>query len=189
MFLPIFLASIGAALCCDVKNCAYMVSKCIFLGACNCTIELEDCSCCDECKTCLGRSLFTQCACQCLGKNCLGSDAMSENTVHLLDMPIPSLFDALTETKGLYPWMPQSVPQFSAMTRKYPNGIFSEKPQSECPSVFFDSCMPMYKCSSSCSSMGSSVMRWFHNGCCNCFGGERCDDLGSVVPQCRNCVS
>lgn len=47
-------------------------------------------------------------------------------------------------------------------------------------------CMPFNKCKSSCTSMGSSAYRWFHDGCCQCVG-EKCINYGLNESRCRLC--
>ena len=47
-------------------------------------------------------------------------------------------------------------------------------------------CMPFNKCKSSCSSMGASAYRWFHDGCCQCVG-PNCINFGLSESKCRMC--
>ena len=47
-------------------------------------------------------------------------------------------------------------------------------------------CMSLNKCKSSCSSMGASSYRWFHDGCCQCVG-PKCADYGISESRCRMC--
>ena len=173
---------------CDIALCLAVVSKCLFLGACACELKSVEsgCLCCKECKLCLGDELYLKC-CDCLGLCKNNEFEAVENTVHLLDSPIPSLFDALIANGDSFPWVFRDIPQFKTSTYKTANNELSSLATHHCPSIFFDNCMPMYKCSSSCVSLGSSVMRWFHNGCCHCVGDISCNDLGSNNPRCHEC--
>lgn len=56
---------------CSETECGSRVSKCMLLGACNCSITPErirknNCSCCTDCIKCLDKQ-YTQC-CSCVGK-------------------------------------------------------------------------------------------------------------------------
>lgn len=55
-----------------------------------------------------------------------------------------------------------------------------------CTMAYLASCVDMYKCESSCISMGASGYRWFHIGCCECFG-KYCTNFGLNQPRCRQC--
>lgn len=55
-----------------------------------------------------------------------------------------------------------------------------------CTMAFLVSCVDMYKCESSCISMGASGYRWFHVGCCECVG-KYCLNFGINEIRCRNC--
>jgi len=39
-----------------------------------------------------------------------------------------------------------------------------------CTVAYMGQCMSWNKCKASCTSMGSSSYRWFHDGCCECVG-------------------
>ena len=39
-----------------------------------------------------------------------------------------------------------------------------------CTVVYMGQCMSWNKCKASCTSMGASSYRWFHDGCCECVG-------------------
>lgn len=55
-----------------------------------------------------------------------------------------------------------------------------------CSMAFLASCVDMYKCETSCISMGASGYRWFHIGCCECVG-KYCLNFGLNQIRCRNC--
>lgn len=55
-----------------------------------------------------------------------------------------------------------------------------------CTMAFLVNCVDMYKCESSCISMGASGYRWFHVGCCECVG-KYCLNFGFNEIRCRNC--
>merc|ERR1719319_1720193 len=52
-------------------------------------------------------------------------------------------------------------------------------------------CMSWNKCKASCTSMGSSSYRWFHDGCCECVGSEcqaRTENMfGIDQSRCEEC--
>uniref|UniRef100_A0A915HKV4 Tsg N-terminal domain-containing protein n=1 Tax=Romanomermis culicivorax TaxID=13658 RepID=A0A915HKV4_ROMCU len=55
---------------CSEETCGAIVSKCMLLKSCNCSMTPADlvgknCTCCRECVTCLG-DLFSKC-CACVG--------------------------------------------------------------------------------------------------------------------------
>lgn len=58
--------------------------------------------------------------------------------------------------------------------------------QTNCTVAFMADCMPLNKCKSSCSSMGASAYRWFHDGCCQCVG-PNCINYGVSESKCRMC--
>lgn len=58
--------------------------------------------------------------------------------------------------------------------------------QMNCTMAFLASCVDMYKCESSCISMGANGYRWFHIGCCECVG-KYCLNFGVNEIRCRNC--
>lgn len=58
--------------------------------------------------------------------------------------------------------------------------------QTNCTVAYLADCMPSNKCKSSCSSMGASAYRWFHDGCCQCVG-PNCINNGVNESKCRLC--
>lgn len=55
-----------------------------------------------------------------------------------------------------------------------------------CTVAYMAQCMSLNKCSESCSSMGSSSYRWFHDGCCECVGST-CINYGINESRCLEC--
>ena len=47
-------------------------------------------------------------------------------------------------------------------------------------------CMSWNKCKASCTSMGASSYRWFHDGCCECVGNQ-CINYGINQSRCEDC--
>lgn len=57
-----------------------------------------------------------------------------------------------------------------------------------CTVSYFDKCVPLNECQTSCDSMGATSFRWFHNGCCECVGNS-CLNYGNTYPKCRECMT
>lgn len=55
-----------------------------------------------------------------------------------------------------------------------------------CTVAFMSQCMSLNKCKSSCTSMGASAYRWFHDGCCQCVD-QYCPDFGLSQSKCTHC--
>ena len=41
-----------------------------------------------------------------------------------------------------------------------------------CSVAYMAQCMSWNKCKASCTSMGATSYRWFHDGCCECVGNQ-----------------
>lgn len=52
-----------------------------------------------------------------------------------------------------------------------------------CTVAFWNRYLSMSKCKKSCTSLGASQYRWFHNGCCECIG-KYCVNYGMDEPRC-----
>merc|ERR1712098_64196 len=55
-----------------------------------------------------------------------------------------------------------------------------------CTVAYIAQCMSWNKCKASCTSMGASSYRWFHDGCCECVG-EQCINYGINQSRCMEC--
>lgn len=53
-----------------------------------------------------------------------------------------------------------------------------------CTVAFINRPLGMAKCKKSCTKMGASQFRWFHEGCCECIG-EYCFNYGLGEPKCE----
>lgn len=200
--------------CCNKALCASDVSKCLIQELCQCRPTDGNCSCCKECMLCLG-TLWDEC-CDCVGmcnpRNYSDTPPTSKSTVEELHDPIPSLFRALTEVDGIKQlnWNIVSFPAVEELSHHEnlvsfldsvnqpqhqnvsvpQNGahvVHSNDKEHMCTVVYFDDCMSIHQCKNSCTSMGASKYRWFHNACCECVGPE-CIDYGSKTVKCMNCM-
>lgn len=61
-----------------------------------------------------------------------------------------------------------------------------EDVQINCTVAYMSDCMPYNKCKSSCTSMGATAYRWFHDGCCECVG-PNCINYGIDKSSCLHC--
>uniref|UniRef100_A0A8D8PMS3 Protein twisted gastrulation n=1 Tax=Cacopsylla melanoneura TaxID=428564 RepID=A0A8D8PMS3_9HEMI len=57
-----------------------------------------------------------------------------------------------------------------------------------CTVAYMSTCMSWSKCKTSCRSMGSTSVRWFHDGCCECIG-DTCINYGINQSRCQNCTT
>merc|ERR1719410_2482439 len=55
-----------------------------------------------------------------------------------------------------------------------------------CTVAYMGQCMSWNKCKASCTSMGATSYRWFHDGCCECVGSQ-CIHYGINQSRCRDC--
>merc|ERR1712029_262506 len=55
-----------------------------------------------------------------------------------------------------------------------------------CSVAYMAQCMSWNKCKASCTSMGASSYRWFHDGCCECVGSQ-CINYGINQSRCSDC--
>lgn len=52
-----------------------------------------------------------------------------------------------------------------------------------CVVAFINRELSLMKCKKSCTTMGASAFRWFHDGCCECIG-PNCINYGKATPNC-----
>lgn len=55
-----------------------------------------------------------------------------------------------------------------------------------CTVAYIGQCMSWHKCKASCTSMGATSYRWFHDGCCECVG-NKCINYGINESRCTEC--
>jgi len=55
-----------------------------------------------------------------------------------------------------------------------------------CTVAYMGQCMSWNKCKASCTSMGATSYRWFHDGCCECVGNQ-CINYGINQSRCEDC--
>lgn len=58
-----------------------------------------------------------------------------------------------------------------------------ELPAINCTVAFINTELSIAKCKRSCTVMGASYFRWFHEGCCECIG-KYCLHGGEDDPKC-----
>lgn len=130
----------------------------------------------------------------------------SQSHVDRLPEPVPHLFETLTEENDtLSRWTVYTRPvQISFVTDvgSDPKEITfgpgtsvsfkgdgldrEEDVQINCTVAYMSDCMPFNKCKSSCTSMGATSYRWFHDGCCECVGSN-CINYGIDKSLCLQC--
>jgi hypothetical protein len=122
---------------------------------------------------------------------------------HVEELPEPQhdLFTVLTEERDhLLRWTSYSIPlkvvimeSIGSMPHKEgtkndgSDGVDVEKDiPVNCTVAYMSQCMSWNKCKSSCTSMGASSYRWFHDGCCECVG-TYCINYGMNESKCLQC--
>ncbi|XP_069698978.1 protein twisted gastrulation [Periplaneta americana] len=194
----IFVAALAALYLADVATscneavCASVVSKCMLTQSCKC--DLKNCSCCNECFSCLG-DLFSEC-CSCVDMcpkpNDTSTPLGKKSHVEDFNDPIPALFDALTaEPDTQQRWITYKFPVDYDQTTFLPkqerdNFLNSNIITFNCTVAYMSQCMSWNKCKQSCKSTGAVSYRWFHDGCCECVGST-CFKYGINESRCLNC--
>lgn len=185
----------GTSLACNEAVCASIVSKCMLLQSCKCDLK-PDCTCCKKCFECLDYLYSECCSCvdMCPKPNVTLHELSRKSHVEELSENIPTLFQALTS---------QSDPQDRWSIVSFPVDINqaafkpSQVVQAQVPAVpdvvtvnctvaYMGQCMSWNKCKASCTSMGATSYRWFHDGCCECVGNQ-CIDYGVNQSRCNDC--
>jgi len=127
----------------------------------------------------------------------------SKSHVEELLEPQPELFEVLTEEEDrLLRWRSFSFPaelkfvtsgkdtdiQYTTKVIKSDSdGIDQvEEIPVNCTVTYMSQCMSWNKCKASCTSMGASSYRWFHDGCCECVG-KYCVNYGINESRCLQC--
>jgi len=202
----LFLATLaGKVLSCNEAVCASIVSKCMLLQSCKCDI-LPDCTCCKKCFECLDY-LYTEC-CSCVDMcpkpNITLHELSQKSNVEDLSTNSPQLFQALTLENDLKNrWAIVTFPidlrtdDFQPTNKKVVVADAAKLQQSTLPAdenlvtvnctvAYIAQCMSWNKCKASCTSMGASSYRWFHDGCCECVG-QQCINYGINQSRCTEC--
>lgn len=194
----------GQATACNEAVCASIVSKCMLLQSCKCEMH-PDCSCCKKCFECLDYLYSECCSCvdMCPKPNVTIHELSKKSHVEDLTSSSPKLYEALTkETDQLNRWsivtFPIDLPTgaFQPTDKKVVVLDAAKAPQStlpedsivtvNCTVAYIAQCMSWNKCKASCTSMGASSYRWFHDGCCECVG-QQCINYGINQSRCTEC--
>jgi len=205
LLLIVLLGACGLVYACNEAICASIVSKCMLLQSCRCEMDKDSCSCCKKCFECLDY-LYTECC------SCVDMCPMPNSTVHELSQKShveelstssPQLFNALTqEMDPSNRWsiitFPIDLPTSAFKpTDKRVVVIDSVQLQQStlpddnkitvnCTVAYIGKCMSWHKCKASCTSMGATSYRWFHDGCCECVG-DKCINYGINESRCEEC--
>lgn len=191
---------------CNEAVCASIVSKCMITQSCKC--DMKNCTCCKECFSCLSYLYSECCSCvdMCPKPNLTATSELSKQS-HVEDLTdaIPTLFKVLTsELDTLHRFdtisfpvdfpIAQYRPQFEKEIKYKLQSAEQETtdPASaltlNCTVAYMSACMSWARCKSACRSMGSTSVRWFHDGCCECIG-DTCINYGINESRCRNCTT
>ncbi|XP_033118547.1 twisted gastrulation protein homolog 1-A-like [Anneissia japonica] len=185
MFVGVLaIALVYVVLSCN-EHCAPIVTKCQLIGACGKCL-MGNCSCCANCTKCLGGEYFDCCDCVGLCKqNNTHRPYHTKSTVMDVEVPIPSLFDAIIESSQDLRISVHTLPVEEEFYK--PKDVELESWSNKtCVVAFLDECLSQSKCENACISMGASRIRWFHNACCECMG-YTCESYGKNYPHCRDC--
>lgn len=199
---------------CNETLCASIVTKCQLLQRCNCDSNTVDVTCTQECFKCLDFLYIPCCSCVnlCPQVN-MTHTALLSSLSHVEDLPepMPLLFSTITEEDDtLKRWTLEKFPvtmNFVTIddhgeietTVYYPirnkitsgsslsNGVDKDDDETvDCTVVYMATCMSLNKCKISCTYMGASAYRWFHDACCQCIG-PRCINYGMNTSKCLMC--
>ncbi|KAL3273844.1 hypothetical protein HHI36_015270 [Cryptolaemus montrouzieri] len=195
--------SIGYVYTCNEAVCGSVVSKCLLTQSCNC--DLKNCTCCKDCFNCLSY-LFSEC-CSCVDKCPSNSNpnvkrpGIVESYVEDFAEPVPGLFQALTEQQDdQNRWISTTFPVDFDISQYLPKKEIKIHMQTNeqdvtpkkdvltlnCTVAFMSQCMSNSKCKSTCTTMGASSYRWFHDACCECVG-HNCINYGINESRCKDC--
>ncbi|CAG2116542.1 unnamed protein product [Medioppia subpectinata] len=186
---------------CNEAVCASVVSKCMLTQSCNCHHFKQNRTCSRDCYHCLDYLYHDCCSCveMCPKANTSESSLASKSHVEDLTEGQHDLFTVLTEERDhLLRWTSYSFPlkvvimesigvHSDPMKNNGSDGIDVEKDTAvNCTVAYMSQCMSWNKCKSSCTSMGASSYRWFHDGCCECVG-TYCINYGINESKCLQC--
>lgn len=195
---------------CNETVCGSIVSKCQLLKKCYCDPKAFNATCSQECYKCLDVFYLQCCSCveMCPKQNST-SDLLLSSQSHVEDLtePMPLLFTTITEEEDpLQRWTLETFPvRMSFVTTGKQGEVTTslhhpyvtkmttgdgldhqEDVTVNCTVAYMSECMPYSKCKSSCTSMGASAYRWFHDGCCECVG-PHCINYGMNESKCLRC--
>jgi len=181
---------IGSSLACNEAVCASIVSKCMLLQSCKCDLQ-PDCTCCKKCFECLDYLYSECCSCvdMCPKPNVTLHELSRKSHVEALSESIPTLFQALTsQSDPQNRWSIVSFPVDIDQAAFKPSAAptMPEVVTVNCTVAYMGQCMSWNKCKASCTSMGATSYRWFHDGCCECVGNQ-CINYGINQSRCNDC--
>jgi len=199
--LNIVIMSTGVSAC-NEAVCASIVSKCMLLQSCKCEVQ-PDCTCCKKCFECLAHLYSECCSCvdMCPKPNITIHELSRKSHVEDLDENSPTLFQALTDqddTQGRWSvvtfpididmtdFMPINKKPVTVDTSQVDQVLVEDKVTVNCSVAYMAQCMSWNKCKASCTSMGATSYRWFHDGCCECVGSQ-CINYGINQSRCLDC--
>jgi len=188
---------------CNEAVCASIVSKCMLLQSCKCELH-PDCTCCKKCFECLDYLYSECCSCvdMCPKPNVTIHELSRKSHVEDLEDNIPTLFQALTDQEDAQGrWSIVTFPVDIDMSAFLPvnkkivtvdsesldqTNLEPGKVTVNCSVAYMGQCMSWNKCKASCTSMGATSYRWFHDGCCECVGSQ-CIHYGINQSRCQDC--
>lgn len=200
LLLTVWISSVES---CNEAVCGPIVSKCLLTQSCKCNYKV-DCSCCKECARCLSNLYEECCSCVDICPQRNESDIALSKQSQIEEFPraYSDLFAVLTSSpdqenrwKSFTYSLDISDRLLSRNDVKYQiqsveSDVVMKKPNStssiDCTVAFWSECKSYEKCKEGCMTMGSSKMRWFHNGCCECIS-EYCIDYGINESKCSRC--
>jgi hypothetical protein len=188
---------------CNEAVCASIVSKCMLTQSCKCDDFKQNRTCSRDCYHCLDYLYHDCCSCveMCPKPNSNETSLGSKSHVEELPEPQQDLFTVLTEEKDhLLRWTSYSIPLKVVLMEAIgsephkditktgdSDGVDVEKDIAvNCTVAYMSQCMSWNKCKSSCTSMGATSYRWFHDGCCECVG-TYCINYGMNESKCLQC--
>ncbi|CAG2120636.1 unnamed protein product, partial [Medioppia subpectinata] len=203
------MGGMGSVQGCNEAVCASIVSKCMLTKSCKCDDFKRNRTCSRDCLHCLDYLYHDCCSCvqMCPKPNTTETSLASKSHVEDLVEPQEELFSVLTEqTDHLLRWTSHTIPtrivfmdssssSSSSAAKNTTNGesdgsddgVDTERDIAvNCTVAYMSQCMSWAKCKSSCTSMGATSYRWFHDKCCECIGSY-CINYGINESQCIQC--
>merc|ERR1712178_433185 len=83
-------------------------------------------------------------------------------------------------------FMPINKKPVTVDTSQVDQVLVEDKVTVNCSVAYMAQYMSWNKCKASCTSMGASSYRWFHDGCCECVGNQRIN-YGINQSRCEDC--
>lgn len=183
---------------CDTEKCDSLVSKCNLTNRCSCNFK-EDLICAKRCIDCLEEKFGLCCGCVGLCPT-LGESSSQISHVGHTSASDEDYFNVLTEEDDIHGrWsvltpstgLHLTHPEFGQIEIAYRISSDNKSTishdenleKSKCNVAFINRHLSMSKCRRTCSTMGASFFRWFHEGCCECVGAH-CLKYGIEEPKC-----